>query len=67
MRVAAALGTLFLLLMGWTQRERVLAARNDFAQLYAGAELAGTGRLYDESANVEVFRRTIGVTMEGVL
>lgn len=67
MRVAAAIGTLFLLLLAWTQRERVIAARNDFAQLYAGAELAGSGRLYDEAANVEVFRRTVGVTMEGVL
>jgi hypothetical protein len=67
LRVAAALGTLFLLLLGWTQRDRVLAGRNDFAQLYAGAELAGSGRLYDESANIEVFRRTVGITMQGVL
>ena len=56
-----------MVLLGWTQRDRVLAARNDFSQLYAGGMLAGSGRLYNEQANLEAFRDTVGVSMEGVL
>jgi hypothetical protein len=68
MRVAAALtGICFIMLMIWTQRERILTGRNDFSQLYVGATLSGTGLLYDRDANIKEFQRTIGVTMEGVL
>jgi hypothetical protein len=68
MRVAAALaGICFLLLLIWTQRERILTGRNDFSQLYVGAKLSGTGQLYDRSANIQQFKETIGVTMKGVL
>ena len=68
MRLAAALvGICFLALLMWTQRERILTGRNDFSQLYVGAKLSGSGQLYDRSANIEQFKQTIGVTMEGVL
>jgi len=68
MRLAAALvGLCFLSLLIWTQRERIFTGRNDFSQLYVGANLSGTGQLYNRAANIELFKKTIGVTMEGVL
>lgn len=68
MRAAAALvGICFLALLMWTQRDRILTGWNDFSQLYVGANLSGSGHLYDSSANIEQFKQTIGVTMEGVL
>ena len=68
MRFAAALvGLCFLSLLIWTQRERIFTGRNDFSQLYVGANLSGTGQLYNRAANIELFKKTIGVTMEGVL
>lgn len=67
-RIAAAIvGLCFLVLLIWTQRERILTGRNDFSQLYVGAKLAGSGQLYDKAANQREFYQTIGVTMEGVL
>jgi hypothetical protein len=44
----------------WPLRERALTGRNDFLQLYAGARLAGTPRLYDIEASKEIHREVSG-------
>ena len=62
-----ALGIVFLLSLGYLQRERALRGQNDFAQLYAGARLAGTASLYSRSANLAVIRSVHGFTMETVV
>jgi len=64
--VGAAMGLLFLGLLGYLQRERFLAGQNDFAQLYAGAQLSGTPQLYDPEANKAVHRRVLGTWLESV-
>jgi hypothetical protein len=62
-----ALGVVFLLSLGYLQRERALKGQNDFAQLYAGAELAGTADLYSRAANLAVIKSIQGFTMETVV
>ena len=61
------LGIALLLSLAWMQRGRALRGQNDFAQLYAGAKLAGTADLYSREANLNVIRKAIGVTMETVV
>src|ERR1700722_18889578 len=62
-----ALGLVFLLSLGYLQRERALKGQNDFAQLYAGAKLAGTADLYSRAANLAVIKSIQGFTMETVV
>ncbi len=61
------LGATFLLALGYPQKDRALRGENDFAQLYAGATLAGTPELYSRSANLAVVRSQLGFTMETVV
>lgn len=56
----------WLALLGWLQRDRFLAGINDFAQLYAGATLIGTPKLYVPEANKRVHRDAIGVEVISV-
>ncbi len=46
---------------------RALFGQNDFAQLYAGARLAGSAELYERGANLEEIRRNLGFSMETVV
>jgi len=62
-----ALGVVFLLSLGYLQRGRALTGQNDFAQLYAGAKLAGTADLYSRAANLAVIKSIQGFTMETVV
>ena len=62
----AVLGLLFLMLLGYTQRDRFLAGRNDFVQLYAGSQLSGSPRLYEPAASKEIHARVLGVWLESV-
>lgn len=64
--IGAAVGLLFLGLLGYTQRERFLVGQNDFVQLYAGSQLSGTPGLYDPGANKQVHIRVWGVWLESV-
>ena len=61
------LGLTFLFSLAYMQRDRALRGANDFAQLYAGATLAGTPDLYSRSANLAVAQRKLGFTMESVV
>lgn len=51
-------------LMNTISEGRVLRGENDFVQLYIAAKLAGTPRLYDKPANLEVSIASIGETIE---
>ncbi len=62
-----ALGVVFLLSLGYLQRERALKGQNDFVQLYAGARLAGTPDLYSRSANLALIKSIQGFTMDTVV
>jgi hypothetical protein len=62
-----ALGIVFLLSLGYLQRERALKGQNDFVQLYAGARLAGTPDLYSRAANLAVIKSVQGFTMQTVV
>jgi hypothetical protein len=62
-----AVGVVFLLSLGYLQRERVLKGQNDFVQLYAGAKLAGTPDLYSRSANLALIKSIQGFTMDTVV
>jgi hypothetical protein len=64
--IGAALGVVFLGLLGYMHRDRFLSGRNDFVQLYTGARLSGTSGLYDPQANKEVHARALGVALESV-
>jgi len=55
-----------MLLVMYTQRDRLLTGRNDFVQLWVGANLVGTPALYDMAANDALEIKTIGVRLEGV-
>ena len=63
---ALVIGTAFLLMFFYGYRQRILTGQVDFAQLYAGATLAGTDELYSVDANNAVIKKLTGVTMEGV-
>jgi hypothetical protein len=63
---ALAIGLTFLLMFFYAYRQRILTGQVDFAQLYAGATLVGTGELYSVDANNAAIKRLTGVTMEGV-
>ena len=60
------MGILFLLMLGYTQRDRFVPGINDFVQLYAGAQLSGTPRLYEPEASKEIHKRVLGVVIESV-
>jgi hypothetical protein len=62
-----ALGVVFLLVLGFIQRERALRGENDFVQLYIGAKLAGTPHLYSREANLALEKATLGFTMDTVV
>jgi hypothetical protein len=62
-----ALGIVFLLSLGYLQRERALKGQNDFVQLYAGARLAGAPDLYSRSANLALIKSIQGFTMDTVV
>lgn len=62
-----ALGVVFLLSLGYLQRERALKGQNDFVQLYVGAKLAGTADLYSRSANLDLIKSVQGFTMQTVV
>jgi hypothetical protein len=59
-------GIIFLGMIAYVNKERIIAGRTDFAQLYAGASLVGTPDLYSARANDAIISRVTGVTMEGV-
>src|ERR687890_2584960 len=63
---ALAIGLTFLLMFFYAYRQRIVTGQVDFAQLYAGATLVGTGELYSVDANNAAIKRLTGVTMEGV-
>jgi len=54
-------------LLAWPVRSFFLRGQTDFVQLYAGAQLSGSGRLYDPAANYEWHRRLFGVSLPAVL
>jgi hypothetical protein len=60
-------GLIFLLFLGYLQRERALKAQNDFTAFYVGAKLAGSPDLYSRSANLEAVKSLHGFTMETVV
>ena len=53
--------------LAWPVREFLLRGQTDFVQLYTGAKLAGTGKLYDAEANYEWHQRLFGVRFPAVL
>ena len=63
---AIVTGIIFLGLIAYVNRVRIIAGQADFAQLYAGASLVGTPDLYSARANDDVIAKAAGVTMEGV-
>lgn len=65
-RAGIVLGAVLLVLLGAMAWERIATGRNDFAQLYAGATLAGTPHLYSPDANNAVIGRATGVLMDNV-
>lgn len=54
-------------LLGWPVKDFFLRGQTDFVQLYAGAQLAGSARLYDAEANYEWHQRLFGVRLPAVL
>lgn len=62
-----AVGLSFLALLVALQPDRILRGHNDFVQLYAGAQLAGTSQLYSREANLKLIQKTHGFTMESVV
>ena len=50
----------------WPQRERIAAGRNDFLGIWAGAVLAGSGRLYDAAAARQVLEERTGMSGEAM-
>ncbi len=61
------LGVAFLLFLAYVQRARAIRGENDFVQLYTGAKLAGTPRLYSRTANLATVKETLGFTMDSVV
>lgn len=62
-----AIGFGFLALLVAAQPERALRGHNDFTQLYAAAQLAGTPQLYSREANLAQILTTHGFNMETVV
>lgn len=54
-------------LLAWPVRSFFLRGQTDFVQLYTGAKLAGTGKLYDAEANYEWHQRLFGARFPAVL
>lgn len=54
-----------MLLLAYSQRERVLEGRNDFVAFYAGGKLVGTPDLYSRTANIETIKEILGFPMVG--
>ncbi|MGH9672982.1 MAG: glycosyltransferase family 87 protein [Bryobacteraceae bacterium] len=48
------------LIWAWPLADRAFSGKNDFLQLYAGARLVGTPRLYDIEASKEIHREITG-------
>ncbi len=63
---AAALALSLFAGWGYTQRDRVLEGKNDFLQLYTGASLVGTDKLYSAAANSEFQTETVGYSLSAV-
>jgi hypothetical protein len=61
-----ASGLLLCGLIGWLVRDRFLAGTNDFAQLYAGARLAGTPELYTKAGALRIHREAFAAELESV-
>src|SRR5690349_1547649 len=59
------LGLVFLLLLAYPQRDRMLKGQNDFVAFYAGAKLVGTPDLYSRAANLATIQETLGFSMVG--
>jgi hypothetical protein len=59
-------GLLIATLVLFSQRDRFASGRNDFIQLWVGANLSGTPQLYDFEANNALQKKTIGVTLDNV-
>lgn len=55
------------LLLSWPVAPFFLTGQTDFVQLYTGAKLAATGRLYDADANYQWHERLFGVRFPAVL
>lgn len=64
--MTVASGLLLCGLIGWLVRDRFLAGTNDFAQLYAGARLAGTPGLYTREGALRVHREAFAAELESV-
>lgn len=62
---AASVAVAALLL--WPVRHFFFRGQTDFVQLYVGAKLSGTGRMYDPEANYEWHRKLFGVRLPAVL
>jgi Glycosyltransferase family 87 len=60
-----AIGVIFLLLLAYTQRERVLKGQNDFVAFYTGAKLVGTPALYSRTANIATIKGILGFALDG--
>lgn len=60
-----ALGLAFLILLAYSQRERMLKGQNDFVSFYAGAKLVGTPDLYSRAANMATIQEILGFPMVG--
>ena len=54
-------------LLAWPVHPLFLRGQTDFVQLYTGAKLAGTGKLYDAEANYEWHQRLFGTRFPAVL
>lgn len=54
-------------LLLWPVRSFFLRGQTDFVQLYVGAQLSGSDRLYDAEANYEWHERLFGVRFPAVL
>jgi hypothetical protein len=65
--LACAAALAMALLLAWPVRSFFLRGQTDFVHLYTAAHLAGTGKLYDASANYEWHERLFGVRFPAVL
>ena len=64
--LALGLGLMMVMLVLWSQKDRFASGRNDFIQLWVGANFVGTPQLYDFDANNALQKKTIGVTLDNV-
>jgi hypothetical protein len=67
MAAIAAAVVAMALAIGWPVRRFFLTGQTDFVQLYTGAQLSGTGKLYDPEANYGWHQRLFGKRFPAVL